>query len=58
VLRVLAAARAELAERQAIRIVLFVLGGRVVADLAVLTRHPDDDTDVAGHLSSSSARRR
>src|SRR5947209_567419 len=56
-LGVLAAARAVLPERQAVRIVLLVLGGRVIADLAVLTRHPDDNTDVAGHLFSSIARR-
>src|SRR5438132_13872196 len=49
-LGVLAAARAVLPERQAVRIVLLVLGGRVVAHLAVLTRRPGAHRVVAGHV--------
>src|SRR6266849_8029194 len=49
-LGVFAAPRAEFPEREAVGIVLLVLVGRVVTHLALLTRHSNDCTDVAGHL--------
>src|SRR5437763_269733 len=57
VIGVLATPRAELAERQAIRIVLLVLRRRVVPVLTVLACHTDDNPNVAGHLSPFSIAR-
>jgi hypothetical protein len=51
VIGVLAAPRAELAERQAIRIVLLVLRRRVVPVFTLLACHANDNPNVAGHLS-------
>jgi hypothetical protein len=51
VLKVLPAMAAVFLDRKSIRVILFVLHGRVVASFASATRHRDDDSVVLlGHV--------